>query len=75
MFCIQCEQTQTRDNNAGCQQRQGMCGKEAETSDLQDLLNYTLMGISMYAHRANKLGASDEQIDQFIASLGMHIFV
>jgi len=67
MFCIQCEQTQVRGELAGCQQNQGMCGKEAETSNLQDLLNYTLMGISMYAHRARELGASDKAVDHFVA--------
>ncbi|NIB38280.1 hydroxylamine reductase [Pseudomaricurvus alkylphenolicus] len=67
MFCIQCEQTQNRDNNPGCQLSRGLCGKEAETADLQDLLNYILMGISMYAHRARALGAADADVDHFVA--------
>lgn len=67
MFCIQCEQTQNRNDSPGCQLSRGMCGKEAETSDLQDLLNYTLMGISMYAHRARAFGARDAEIDRFVA--------
>lgn len=67
MFCIQCEQTLNRENAQGCQFNQGMCGKDAETSDLQDLLNFTLMGISMYAHRARQLGAVDHKIDHFVA--------
>lgn len=67
MFCIQCEQTLNRGDNVGCQFSQGMCGKDAQTSDLQDLLNYTLMGIGMYAHRARQLGVSDHEIDHFVA--------
>jgi hydroxylamine reductase len=67
MFCIQCEQTTNKPNEIGCQSVKGMCGKEPETSDLQDLLNYTLMGISMYAHRARQLGASNHEIDHFVS--------
>ena len=67
MFCIQCEQTLINDRVTGCQFRKGMCGKEAETADLQDLLNYTLMGIGMYATRARALGAKDHVVDHFVA--------
>ncbi len=38
MFCVQCEQTIRNPAGNGCSYAQGMCGKTAETSDLQDLL-------------------------------------
>jgi hydroxylamine reductase len=48
MFCYQCEQT------AGCTgcTVQGVCGKDADTSGLQDLLNEVTKGISWYATKA-----------------------
>ncbi len=63
MFCYQCEQTA---KGTGCNMAMGVCGKEAQTSDLQDLLVYAAMGISQYAHRAAELGKRDREIDVFI---------
>jgi len=42
MFCYQCQETA---KGTGCD-RIGVCGKEAETADLQDLLIYVTKGIS-----------------------------
>ncbi|MDD2496918.1 MAG: hydroxylamine reductase [Desulfitobacteriaceae bacterium] len=42
MFCYQCQETA---KNTGCQIR-GVCGKSEEVAKLQDLLIYTLKGIS-----------------------------
>ncbi|MCU0610622.1 MAG: hydroxylamine reductase, partial [Candidatus Eisenbacteria bacterium] len=61
MFCYQCEQTA---RGTGCTIA-GVCGKDATTSNLQDLLIYGLEGLAMYAHRARVLGAMDEEIDRF----------
>ena len=44
MFCVQCEQTIRTPAGNGCAYAQGMCGKTAETSDLQDLLVAALRG-------------------------------
>lgn len=66
MFCIQCEQTLVNEVATGCQFKRGNCGKDATTSDLQDVLIYMLEGIAQYAHRARQLGASDNTIDRFI---------
>lgn len=44
----------------------GVCGKDAATAALFDLLIYATEGISMYAHRARELGASDREIDVFV---------
>jgi len=66
MFCYQCEQTYRSDTGAGCAGSKGMCGKEATTSDLQDLLIYALKGIGQYARRARALGAPDAEAAAFI---------
>lgn len=66
MFCYQCEQTYRSDAGAGCAGSKGMCGKEATTSDLQDLLIYALKGIGQYARRARALGAPDAEAAAFI---------
>ncbi len=62
MFCYQCEQTV---NCVGCT-KVGVCGKDAQTADLQDVLVHVLKGIANYAHRARKYGKKDERIDVFM---------
>jgi len=44
----------------------GVCGKDALTAGLQDLLLYATLGISQYAHRARQLGAKDHALDVFV---------
>lgn len=66
MFCIQCEQTIRTPAGNGCSYSQGMCGKLASTSDLQDLLIYMLQGVSVYAVKAREMGIIDAQIDSFV---------
>lgn len=61
MFCYQCEQTS---HGTGCLMM-GICGKNAETAALQDLLLYVTKGISMYANRAIALGKQDRDVDVF----------
>ncbi len=61
MFCYQCEQTAKGD---GCTTR-GVCGKDATTAALQDLLIYATKGISMYAHCARGQGKTDDEINAF----------
>lgn len=51
MYCVQCEQTMRTPVGNGCSYSQGMCGKTAETSDLQDLLVATLQSLSAWADR------------------------
>ena len=62
MFCYQCEQTA---GGAGCT-RAGVCGKDAGTSDLQDLLVHAAKGVSMVARRARGLGVVDRKADIFV---------
>jgi hydroxylamine reductase len=62
MFCYQCEQA---GKGTGCT-TSGVCGKDAETAALQDLLVYATKGIAMYGHRARQLGAKDRAVEVFI---------
>ncbi|WAF70524.1 hydroxylamine reductase [Aeromonas dhakensis] len=66
MFCVQCEQTIRTPAGNGCAYAQGMCGKTAETSDLQDVLIYTLQGLSAWALAAREHGIIDSEIDAFV---------
>ncbi len=66
MFCVQCEQTIRTPAGNGCAYAQGMCGKTAETSDLQDVLIYTLQGLSAWALAAREHGIVDSEIDAFV---------
>jgi hydroxylamine reductase len=62
MFCYQCEQTS---KGTGCE-KVGVCGKDAQTAALQDLLIYASKGLARYLHRMRKLGATDRPADQFV---------
>ncbi len=62
MFCYQCEQTV---GGRGCE-KQGVCGKDAKTAAMQDLLIYAIKGISQYSNKARRLGAKDPAVDVFI---------
>ena len=62
MFCYQCQETL---GNKGCT-KIGVCGKTDEVSALQDLLIYSLKGISFWATKARELGVRDESTDMFV---------
>lgn len=61
MFCIQCEQTPAD----GCTDR-GVCGKEPEIHDLQELLVYGVKGVSAYASHARDMGYQDPKVDGIV---------
>ena len=61
MFCNQCEQTA---KGIGCNIA-GVCGKNEEVADLQDLLIHALQGLALYAQEARKKGIVDEATDLF----------
>ncbi|OAT34807.1 hydroxylamine reductase [Proteus myxofaciens] len=65
MYCVQCEQTMKTPVGNGCAYAQGMCGKTAETSDLQDLLVAVLEGLSAWAIAARSVDIIDHDIDSF----------
>ncbi|WP_330576554.1 hydroxylamine reductase [Defluviitalea raffinosedens] len=62
MFCYQCQETA---KGSGCTLR-GVCGKTGDVSNLQDLLIYTLKGISMYAVEGRKVGVENKEVNKFI---------
>ena len=66
MFCYQCEQTMRTDTLDGCATDKGVCGKDANTSDLQDILIYQIKGIAQYAQLARSVGVIDKAVDDFI---------
>lgn len=62
MFCYQCQETA---KGTGCTMR-GVCGKTADVANLQDLLIYTLKGISAYSLEARQAGIAVPAADKFI---------
>ncbi len=61
MFCYQCEQTA---KGEACT-KIGVCGKEPDTAILQDLLIYTIKGLSQVAVSAAKAGVSDPEVNKY----------
>ena len=61
MFCYQCEQTF---KGKGCT-KLGVCGKTPQVAALQDLLIYTLKGLSIAAVAGRKVNISDPETNQF----------
>jgi hydroxylamine reductase len=63
MFCYQCEQA------AHCKActKIGVCGKSEEVSALQDLLVYSLKGLSLFAVEGRHVGITDHEVNTFTA--------
>ena len=61
MFCYQCEQTA---KGKGCT-KIGVCGKQPDVAALQDLLNYTIKGLSQVAVEGRKVGVNDQEVNEF----------
>lgn len=57
MFCFQCEQTA---GGVGCQGRAGVCGKTANTADLQDRLTGALVDLAL-AVEGKQVAASTDR--------------
>ncbi len=64
MFCFQCQETI---KNEGCKADRGACGKSDEVAKLQDLLIWTLKGLSWHGERARERGEIDPEVDLFVA--------
>ncbi|WP_378957095.1 hydroxylamine reductase [Pelosinus sp. sgz500959] len=62
MFCYQCQETA---KGTGCT-ISGVCGKTADVANLQDLLIYTIKGISVYTLEARQAGIATPEADKFI---------
>ncbi|MCF8026349.1 MAG: hydroxylamine reductase [Desulfobacteraceae bacterium] len=61
MFCFQCEQTAKEE---GCT-KIGVCGKQPEVAELQDVLVYAVKGLAQVANEGRKVGVKDKEIDHF----------
>lgn len=61
MFCYQCEQTL---KGTGCD-KVGVCGKKADLSETQDVLEHELLGLAFYANAARRQGIIDRAADSF----------
>ena len=62
MFCYQCQETL---KGEGCT-LSGVCGKSSDVAGLQDVLMYTLKGISIYGLKAKDAGIDTKDADNFI---------
>jgi len=62
MFCYQCQEAL---KNTGCTTI-GVCGKTADVANLQDLLIFTLKGISFLNLKAREVGVNKEKTDRFL---------
>ncbi|MDQ0196242.1 hydroxylamine reductase [Paenibacillus wynnii] len=62
MFCYQCQEAA---KGTGCT-IQGVCGKTSDVANLQDLLLYTLKGISVFAVKGRELGLRNAASEKFI---------
>jgi hydroxylamine reductase len=63
MFCYQCEQTA---KGTGCDVL-GVCGKKPDVADLQDLLLYSLMGLSQVVLEGIRFRIEDRRYGVFTA--------
>jgi len=66
MFCNQCQETM---KNVACNAAKGMCGKLAETAQLQDLLLHVCKGIGFWAAKGNSVGISCEDDAFFVTRM------
>jgi hydroxylamine reductase len=64
MFCHQCQETA---GNTGCDKMQGVCGKKADVSNLQDLFIWSLKGLSFWAYKSAQSGMYNREAAFFIA--------
>ena len=60
MFCNQCEQTA---KGTGCT-TMGVCGKQADTAAVQDLIVYAVRGLALTALAAREKGIVDAEADR-----------
>lgn len=62
MFCYQCQEAAA---GKGCT-KVGVCGKTSEVANLQDLMIYSLKGISQLGLKADEIEYKKEGLDRFI---------
>ncbi len=64
MFCYQCQETM---KNTGCTIK-GMCGKVEEVAKLQDLLMYTIKGVSIVVKKEKLVVSELEEVNRAVAT-------
>ena len=62
MFCYQCQEAA---KGTGCTIK-GVCGKNDDVANLQDLLIFVLKGISIYSTQARKKGIENDSLVQIL---------
>lgn len=62
MFCFQCQEAA---GGKGCT-KVGVCGKTSEVANLQDLMIYSLKGISVLGLKADEINYTMPGIDRFV---------
>jgi len=67
MFCFQCQETVKNEGYT----IKGVCGKDEQTANLQDLLIYVLKGIGFWAHAAKKNNVDIEESYGIFAAKGL----
>ena len=65
MFCYQCQEAA---KGTGCTGKIGVCGVTDEVINLQDVLVYTLKGMSYYTGIVRKRGVEIGEVNEFIVS-------
>ena len=63
MFCHQCQETM---RNTGCDAAKGVCGKNDEVANLQDLLLHVCKGIGFWGTKAREKGIWREDAAMFV---------
>jgi hydroxylamine reductase len=71
MFCFQCQETM---KGTGCTIA-GVCGKHADTASLQDLLLYTVKGVSIYSSQLRKVKPEDENLKNIYKYIINSLFI
>jgi hydroxylamine reductase len=61
VFSYQCEEAAL---GSVCSEN-GVCGKSAEVSSLQDFVTYALKGLALFAHGEGDLGFQNRELDRF----------
>jgi hydroxylamine reductase len=61
MLCYQCEQAA---HGKGCT-KVGVCGKQYDTAELQDVLVHVMKGVAQVALEGKKVGVREPKIDRF----------
>ncbi len=59
MFCFQCQQTA---HNTGCEGHAGVCGKKADTANMQDALTGALIGLAQAVTASGPTEKSNELV-------------